>query len=523
MMRELIGRLRYSKEWIIVVVLALLVALLRSPSLEQPFDNDSGAIAYHARKIVRGEPLYSTHHPNHHMPATYYLYALAFSLFGDSLWSVKFFLLLWTIVMVYLLYRLGLLMTGDKIAGALAAAFYALLSSHVHLLGHTAEIELFANLPRVAGALVLLHLIARRAAAWKFVFVGMLGSAAFLFKAVYISPWALAGVVLFVEFWLARSKRAVWRETVVRGLWVAGGAVIGLLPVVIYFALVGLLPRFLAVFTLGRGYVSFRTAAAPGPEYMFLFPFVGLSENNVALVIFSIASSAMAVVNLLRGRYKQNRQCLTEFYVVAWYAISFLEAGVTRIHFSHYYLLVLPPLVLLAAWFLLRLYRVGKNRSRATRFAVFAFLTLSLVSVLFFSVVLNYNYYYRYLEYKFGPGTWHDFVLKGTSGGRGLMRVQELADYVAARTSPSDYIYYWSGYTQIYYLADRRCPIEVVWPMYVESLGPYQRIFSPRTKYVILGESNNVPRADWLYEELEGKYVLETVIDEQEVYRRIEE
>ncbi|MBN1977742.1 MAG: glycosyltransferase family 39 protein [Anaerolineae bacterium] len=522
MIKKLIGRLGYSREWIIVVALALLVALLRAPSLEQPFDNDSGAIAYHARQIVRGDPLYGTHHSNHHMPATYYLYALAFSLFGDSLWSVKFFLLLWTIVTVYLLYRLGLLMTGHKIAGALAAGVYALLSSHVHLLGHTAEIELFANLPRIAGVLVLLRLIARRAAAWKFMFVGMLGSAAFLFKAVYVSPWALAGVVLFVEFWLARSKRAVWRETVVRGLWVAGGAVIGLLPVVIYFGLVGLLPRFLAVFTLGRGYVSFRTAASPGPEYMFLFPFVGLSENNVALVIFSITGSVMAAANLLLGRYKQYRQCLTEFYVVAWYAISFLEAGITRTYFSHYYLLVLPPLVLLAAWFLLRLYRVGKSRSRVTRFAVLAFLMLSVVLVLSFSVVLNYNYYYCYLAYKFGPDTWHDFVLKGAIGGKGLIRVQELADYVAARTSPSDYIYYWSGDTQIYYLADRRCAIDVLWPIYADATGPYQRIFSPRTKYVILGESNNIPRADWLYTELEGKYALETVIDEQEVYRRID-
>ena len=83
----------------------------------------------------------------------------------------------------YLLYRLGVSVM-DRATGLLAALFYVILSSHVLLYGTTAEIELFANLPRIAAFLVLMHLTTRQAAAWKFVFVGLLSAVAFLFKAV---------------------------------------------------------------------------------------------------------------------------------------------------------------------------------------------------------------------------------------------------------------------------------------------------------------------------------------------------
>ena len=91
------------------------------------------------------------------------------------------------------------------------------------------------------------------------------------------------------------------------------------------------------------------------------------------------------------------------------------------------------------------------------------------------------------------------------------------------RTSPANTIYYWSGDVQIYYLADRYCPVDIIWPIDAEATGPYQRIFSPQTRYVILGDSYFIPRPGWLYTELERTgYTLETVIQDQEVYRRRE-
>jgi hypothetical protein len=37
-----------------------------------------------------------------------------------------------------------------------------------------------------------------------------------------------------------------------------------------------------------------------------------------------------------------------------------------------------------------------------------------------------------------------------------------------------------------------------------------------------VGQSNTVPRPEWLYAELARAYQLETVISDEEVYRRVE-
>lgn len=517
-------KLVQSQEWVIVVALSLLVTLLRLPSLEQPFDNDSGAIAYHARLIVRGEPLYGTHHPAHHMPAVYYTYALAFLLFGNSVWAVKFLLILWTIVTVYLLYRLGALMT-DKATGALAAVFYSILTSHIYMWGATAEIELFANLPRIAALLVLMCLMTPHTAAWKFVFVGLLSAFAFLFKAVYLSPLAIAGLVLLVELWQTRSMAGAWQATMMRGLWIGVGFAAGLLSVVVYFGSLGLLPRFFLAFTIGQGYVNFRNTASAGSQYWLLGPLLGLAMNNAALLAFSLAGLLVGGINKLRRNHpERNEQSSTAIYVAVWYILSFAEASITRALFFHYYLLIVPPLALLAAWLLLKIYRDVKNQVRAAnRFAAALLLPVLLTIALFISVRQNFAYYYHYAQYKLGLETYQDFLLNGwPAEGLHLVRVQELADYVEKRTFPTDHIYYWSGDVQIYYLADRRCPIDMIWPRYAKATGPYQCIFAPQTKYVIVDDSNNRSAPDWLYTEMAKKYTLETVIQGQKVYRRVD-
>jgi 4-amino-4-deoxy-L-arabinose transferase-like glycosyltransferase len=520
MIKERTRKRVQHQDWVTVVVLSLLVILLRLPSLEQPFDNDSGAIAYHARLIVRGEPLYGAHHPAHHLPAVYYTYALAFLLFGDSVWSVKFLLIPWIIAAVCLLYCLGALLI-DRAVGLLAAVFYAILSSGIWLSGNTAEIELFANLPRIAAVLVMMRLTAQDASAWKFVFVGLLSAAAFLFKAVYLSPLALAGFVLLVELWQTRTTAGVWRAIVMRALWIGVGFAAGLSSVMAYFALEGLLSRFLLTFALGQEYVSFRNSDTLGHGHLSVaLPLIGLGRSNAMLLVCSLAGFLVTILNeIRRHRHRRTREVSTPFYVSVWYILSFVEATVTQDFFLHYYLLIVPSLALLAAWFLLKLHRDLRESSRVASVSLPAIL---LVAALLVSAVRNFDYYCLYVQYRLGLRTYEDFLLDGWTGiGPGLVRVQKLADYVQEHTSPTDYIYYWSGGVQLYYLADRRCPIDMIWPLYVEVTGPHQRIFTPHTKYVIVGNSNNVPRPDWLYTELaEEGHTLETIIEGQEIYRR---
>jgi 4-amino-4-deoxy-L-arabinose transferase-like glycosyltransferase len=504
-----------NQEWLILVALSLLVVLLRLPSLEHPFDNDSAANAYHARLIVRGEPLYGTHHPAHHLPAVYYTYALAFFLFGDSLWAVKFLLILWIIVTVYLLYRLGELVM-NKGTGLLAAIFCAVLTAHLWMWGNSAEIEQFANLPRIAAFLVLMQLSLRypvgtqAVSTWKFVFVGLLGAVAFLFKAVYFSPLALAGFVLLAELWRNRTKTGVWRATVLRGLWIGVGFMAGLLIVVAYFGALGLLPRLLLVFKLGQAYVD---SSGEDPQYALLHPIVGLAYNNVALLSFSLAGLLIISIN-------KNYRTTVAFYVVIWYVLSFLEAGsLVRVFRFYYYLLIVPPLALLAAWFLVEIYREVKNQRRVpNRFTAPLLVVTLLLVTLSISIAQNFNFYYHYVKYRLGQETHREFLLEGSPFGPQLVLLQDVADYIQVRTTPADRITYWSDNVQLYYLTNRLAPIDVIWLHYAEVSGPYQRIFTPQTKYFIVDPGR--PRLDWVEPELAKHYELEAVIYDQEIYRR---
>lgn len=241
--------------WIILFIVILVVVLLRAPSLIEPFGEDSGANAYHARLILQGEPLYGTHHPAHHLPGVYYTYALAFLIFGDSTWSVKFILIPWTILTAYLIFLIGIKLEGKK-TGLMAAIFYAILNSHILLKGNSGETELFANLPIAAAIFISIDLILSDGKNWKFVFVGILSAIAFLYKIVFLMPIVVAIFLIILFQWFQSTKLETWKNSIFRCIWIGIGFLIPISIVIIYFAQIGLLPRLTLIPSLGTGYIN---------------------------------------------------------------------------------------------------------------------------------------------------------------------------------------------------------------------------------------------------------------------------
>jgi len=514
----------YFKTYRLAIVIVLLTAaLLRIPSLEQPFDNDCGANAYHARLITRGEPLYSTHHPAHQLPAIYYTYALAFALLGDSVWSVKAFLILWTVLTVALVYRLGRLTLGHA-EGLLGALFYSVLSSHVFLFGTTAQNELFANLPRMAAVYFLVRGQIDDVSPRQHALAGFFSAVAFLFRASYLSSLFLAFFLwVMASPWQPKSRR--YDHLVTQCMSLAIGFCSGLLPVFAYFGSQGLLRRFLLVFQLGVRYVKARGDTGVPVLRWFCGPFVALAFNNVVLLSFSLLAAIRIVVEVLFHEHEEERSAVSygPSSMVIWFFLSVLVTLVSKAGFLHYFLLIVPSLSLLAARFVIRMYqdlslRLASNSSAVARSA----LAIALIMALGLSTRQNARYYSSYLRYKIGRGTFEEFLLEGWPAlGRILLRVQVVADYVSVRTTPLDLIYVWSDDVQLYYLADRRCAIDTIWPLSVEATGSYRRVFVPETKYIIVGEGDDLPQAAWLSESLAKDYVLEAVVQGQKIYRRV--
>lgn len=508
-----------AKPWLALLGVIVLAMLLRWPSLEQPIDNDGGARAYHARLILNGEPLYSSHHTGHHLPAIYYTYALAMALFGESSWAIKFFLILWTIPTIYVLYRLGLLLLSRS-AALLAAVFYAVMSAQVQMWGLTAETELFANLPRMTAVYLLIYLLQKKAAAWRFLFVGLFAAAAFLFKAIYLSPLALAGFVFLIEFWRQHQEAGAFKLMIKRGLWLGIGFIAGLLPVVLYFMAQGLWARLLLVFTLAQSYgagSAINPQAIPVLGQWILYPLLplyGLSFNNAALLLLSMAGFALILLN------KKYRTTML-LYLALWYLLSFVEAGLNLELFAHYYLLIVPAMALLASWFVLKLYQDLKADSHGR---VAAVVLGSLLLVIFaLSARRSGPYYVHFGQYKLGHETLAESVTAGWPGfGERLVRAAELADYVKSNTRENDRVYYWSEDVQVYFQANRRSPIDTIWPIDIGATGPPERIFRPATELIIIDLRRETGLPGTMQSALRAAYKLETTFADQEIYRRMD-
>jgi hypothetical protein len=333
----------------------------------------------------------------------------------------------------------------------------------------------------------------------------------------------LAGLVLLVELWPAGKASGAWRNLLWRSIWLGVGFAVGLAFVLLYFGMLGLLPRLFLVFSLGQKYVNLSDTVSTNPVNWLFYPLTGLAVNNAALLIYSIAGLVIIVIRIVRRHHlARNDQMTHLFYIGTWYILSFIEANASQIPFFHYYLLIVPPLALLAAWLLLRVYQDLKNQLRpAYPSRAMSVLALLIIIPLLLSIRQNFNYYERYFQYKLGLGSYRDFLLAGGPAIESdVLQVQTLADYVRRHTSPTDYLYYWSESVQLYFMADRRCPIDIIWPLYAQATGPYQRIFGPQTKYIIVSQINSLPRPAWFIAELNDKYRLETVIAGQEIYRR---
>jgi hypothetical protein len=504
----------HKGELILLLTVSFLIVLVRLPYLEKPLDEDSAANAYGARLILQGEPLYRSYHPGHHLPAIYYIFALAFSLFGDSPEAIRFFLALWLIPTVWLLYFLSRTIT-DKKTSYLAVGLFLLLSTDYVLEGHTAEIELFANLPRLATTLLLLKLIEKKATAWQFSLIGLVGAIVILFKAVYVSPLALTGIILLTQFWSHRKEQKYAGYLPRCVFWMGTGFLLGLLPVILYFSLLGLLPRLALVFTLGQIHVS---SGPVSPIFIFLYPLSGLAIANAPLLVLGLTGALLLILN-------GSTTTLPKNVVLLWFLMSFIEAGASRNPFLHYYQLIAPPLSLLAAWSMMYLYRVAKAHHNIKRVAwvIPALLLLAIGGSYLFS---NGGYLFHYLRYKTSQETYQDFVLKSwPPTGPMLVAIQDVATHIQSHSQPDEHIYLWGSEVQLYYLADRRCATDFIWPIYLDLApipgGPTEmqgQVLATTTKFIVVAQDNP---PTWLANGLAEHYYLVKTISHHKIYQRL--
>ena len=206
----------------LLLLLILFFALIRLRFRECALERDEGEYAYAGQLMLQGIPPYQLAY-SMKLPGTAAAYAVILAVFGQTPTAIHLGLLLVNAATTLLVFLLGRRLFGE-LAGLVAAASYALLSTSPSVLGFAGHATHFVVLAALGGILLLLTAIESRSN-WLFLGSGVLFGLAFLMK----QPGILFAV--FGILYLAKSEycdgRLDWRGLTPK----AGALVVGtLLP-----------------------------------------------------------------------------------------------------------------------------------------------------------------------------------------------------------------------------------------------------------------------------------------------------
>jgi hypothetical protein len=139
--------------WALAIIVFTLVVAIRIRLLGIPLERDEGEYAYAGQLILQGIPPYKLAY-NMKFPGTYAAYALIMSIFGQTIHAIHLGLLLINVATILLIFLVGRRLI-NTMAGVTAAASYAVLSVSPSVLGLAAHATNFVILPVLSGILLL--------------------------------------------------------------------------------------------------------------------------------------------------------------------------------------------------------------------------------------------------------------------------------------------------------------------------------------------------------------------------------
>lgn len=145
-------------EWLpyaVLIASLLFVLIVRVRLLSMPLDRDEGEYAYAGQLLLEGVPPYRDAF-NMKFPGVYFAYALVMAVFGQTPSGIHLGYLVCNLATIAAMFFLGRRLFGGM-AGAIAAAAYAVLSVSTTVLGLQAHATHFVVLPVLCAALLLLR------------------------------------------------------------------------------------------------------------------------------------------------------------------------------------------------------------------------------------------------------------------------------------------------------------------------------------------------------------------------------
>jgi 4-amino-4-deoxy-L-arabinose transferase-like glycosyltransferase len=414
----------------------------------QIIDGDVGNTAYQAWRMAEGEVVIDLEGPG--KPPLYPMfYALFIRFFGPSFLGLKMFGTIFVLLAVLAVYWAANQAYGKKV-GLIAALLFGVFSSGPMVEGGTVNLETILHLPYILAIGLFLKALGLGRLRWYFL-AGLCAVMATLVKQV-------GGVLFFVflcygiyEWW--RKEDPFSPKQCVSGyVLLCAGALLPVIALIIFYHFHG--------YTLNQLYDSMLGSnlryIQRGHDYTnFLKEFFSslkvILPENALLWVGTMFAMAYLGWWIWRGQGQASDR------ILLWWAFwSFAVLWVTGTFFYHYYLQIIAPFSVLAAYGIVASWKIVKSLSPLPRFvAKVGWTALFIVMVIIF-VKTDFKYFFSYTPVE--QTVFHHKVLDGAFDGYGIYNViqQQVANYIRTNTDPTEAIYVWGIAPQIYFLAQRK-------------------------------------------------------------------
>lgn len=460
-----------------VVIVTVAVALVvRLPFLSWPLTVDEAGYAYGARWWFEGVTMYSDQLWFDRPQGIFVAYQVGSWLFGDSVEAIRVNGALWAAGTAALVAWIASEIFDRRVA-LVAGPLYAIVSVAPALEGFVANAEIFMLLPATAST----ALIWRR----RWFAAGILAGVAILLKPSGVS----IGLIAFA--WLLYERES-WRAWIAMAVGTASPLIAALLHGIVT---VGLEDYLFAV-------ALFRAEAG------------GQNHPIPALIVYGAATSPawlpLLLLVPLAMRYGLGRFSRARTFIAVWFAASVLGMAMGANWWPHYFVQMIPPLVLVAAFGLVR--GMEQNRLELRSSGVVG--TVAAVAMVGFLVV-------PMAVAERAEATTRVFHSEH------YLHSDQVAAYLNERTSPEESIYVPMGHASIVHLSDRRSS----WPyLYGQQTAMIPGAIEDAADHVARGVPTYIvvqherldrwdPR-DLIRTALASSYELETTIGALEIWRR---
>ena len=413
-------------DWIWLTLCGMIVVCFRVHAFPAPLENDECNYAYFAQRLLAGDRLYVDLW-DHQPPGVYALLVPPTALFGSAPTVYRTLALAVTLPTLLGVFALSRRWFG-RVGAWSAAILFALAGSDPGIGGEGCNREIYMNVLLVAAVWLLAR--SENAPRYRAVLAaGLLLGLASTIKTVVAVHW-----VALLPAVLLPTRRAVpaWGRPVFKAvLAFAAGPAIVWLAVWSYFAADGRSGAFLDA-TFLYNLVYSETDAGWGRRLIAFF----FEGDKFRSSVFGTARALWlaALVGVFALPWRRAR--LSALLLGGWLAGSYLAVCLPGRFWPHYYLLMLPPAVLLAAALVRRI----EGRRPQLAFVAVPVIAMALLATQVSGYLLTPPERLGWNRY--GPRmTW----------------ARDMAARVAAVTDPTDTIYVWSIDANFYYYSGRRC------------------------------------------------------------------